>query len=130
MTLTPSAEKTASKDAANFASRSWIRNLAGEARSVSPEAEVPHLLSDPGASGVGGDAGEMADPGVQLDEEEYVERWSKTVSTLKKSDPSAWARDRCDAGAGSPRRSRGEGDAPPGELSTNPPVAPGRVLLR
>jgi hypothetical protein len=35
--------------------------------------EIPGLLGDPGAGGVGGDAGEMHTPGVQLDEEQHIQ---------------------------------------------------------
>jgi len=60
---------------------------------------VAGLLGDPGAGGVGGDAGEMHTPVVQLDEEQHVlpshSRRRNTVSTVRKSQvrmPAAWWR--------------------------------------
>jgi hypothetical protein len=55
--------------------------------------QVPRLLDNPGTGRMSGDPGHMYPSGVDLDEEEHVERLSSTVSTEKKSQASiddAW----------------------------------------
>jgi len=49
------------------------------------QQQIPCLLGDPGAVGVGGDASQMDLSGVHFDENSTYSRLSHTVSTVKKS---------------------------------------------
>jgi hypothetical protein len=107
--------------------------------------QVPRLLDDPGAVGVGGDSGEMDATACQVDEEEHVQptqptRLDREEVTLE--DPgSLLAQELPPAGARSPRcgldavavedvpdAARRQWDAEPDQLAVDPLVSPTRIL--
>ena len=69
----PSERNTSSKLRQNFASRSRSRKPYPPALVPQHQQQVPGLLGDPAAVGVGGHAGQVDPPGVQFDEEQHVQ---------------------------------------------------------
>jgi hypothetical protein len=93
----PVSANTAAKPAVNVLSRSRIRNrnwVARSPRSMSAEVQeqVAGLLGHPGASGMGGDPGDVHAAAAVLDHDKHIEPARETVSTWAKSTARiAWA---------------------------------------
>ncbi len=73
MILIPSVRNTSSKLDVNFVSLSPDEDLGRSGTFGKIRGDVASLLHDPLPRWVGGDAGEIDPPGIELDEEQYVE---------------------------------------------------------
>jgi hypothetical protein len=69
----------------HFVSRSRSRNRTPVGALVEAHEQVPRLLRDPGTGRVCGDTDDVDVARGELDEEQYVDPFSSTVSTVKKS---------------------------------------------